>query len=299
MTMSDQFDEEDRLDREAHYWVTLLVSGDASTADADALRRWRQTSPAHDQAFARARRRWKHLGQAGQSMRERGEIAPWTPPQPMLSRRALFGGAVAGAASLAAYAVVKPPLGVWPSLSEMAADYRTGTGEQRRITVAGDVSIRLNTQTSLAVAGSDEDEFQLIAGEASFAIPARGRSLAVVAGDGRCSARKGRFDIRHLGAGVSVTCVDGEVEVQHAHEIAKLNRGQQLYYDAHGLQGASAADLDVSTAWQDGVPPGLCSSMPNANPFECTVLDTDRTGLPRKHPIWVLNASHKSDFTRK
>ena len=46
---------------------------------------------------------------------------------------------------------LKPPLGLWPSLSELGADYRTGTGEQRTIAFAGDVQIALNTQTSLTI----------------------------------------------------------------------------------------------------------------------------------------------------
>ncbi|WP_398469782.1 FecR family protein [Tardiphaga sp.] len=252
--MPRPIDDDEHLAREAHRWVALLVSGEASTADADALRVWRRTSPAHEQAFAHARRRWKDYGQAGATLRDTGQLPPWTPPRPMLNRRALLGGSAAAAACAAGYVVAKPPFGLWPSLSELAADYRTGTGEQRRITLAGDVSVRLNTQTSLTIADKAADELKLIAGEAAFAMPAGARrSLAVIAGDGRSTATTGRFEVRNVGASVCVTCVDGEVRVDHAGDAAVLTSGKQLRYDARGLQSASAADLNVSTAWQDGM----------------------------------------------
>ena len=252
--MPRSLDDDDHLAREAHRWVALLVSGEASTADAEALRVWRRTTPAHEEAFVQARQRWKDYGQAGETLRASGQLPPWAPRQPMLGRRALLGGGVAAAACAAGYVVAKPPFGLWPSLSELAADYRTGTGEQRRITLAGDVSVRLNTQTSLAIADKSADQLKLIAGEASFTMPAGvQRSLSVIAADGRSTATTGRFEVRNVGASVCVTCVDGEVRVDHASDTAVLTAGKQIRYDAHRLQSASAADLNVSTAWQDGM----------------------------------------------
>ena len=50
--MSDDPDgEADALKRDARRWVRQLVSGEATTADAEALKRWRQQSPAHESAF--------------------------------------------------------------------------------------------------------------------------------------------------------------------------------------------------------------------------------------------------------
>ncbi|QUS39898.1 DUF4974 domain-containing protein [Tardiphaga alba] len=252
MTMPHPTDDDDQLAREAHRWVALLVSGEASTEDAEALRTWRRTSAAHERAFAHARRRWKDYGQAGQTLRESGQLPPWTPPRPLLSRRAVLSGAAAACA--AGYVVAKPPFDLWPSLTELAADYRTGTGEQRRVTLTGGLSVRLNTQTSLTVADNAAEELKLIAGEASFVMPADAqRPLAVMAGRGRSTATSGRFEVRHVGASVCVTCVEGEVRVEHTGKAAVLIGGKQVRYDARGLQPASVADLNVSTAWQDGM----------------------------------------------
>lgn len=254
--MSDPFTEMDTLDREAHRWLMLLLSGDASTADADALRLWRRQSAAHEDAFTRARKRWRDYGRAGQALRAKGKSIHWKATGPALSRRTLIrGAAVGGMAAMASYLVVRPPLGLWPSLSEFAAEYRTGTGEQRKIALLSNVSIRLNTQTSLTAPTTegDIDRIELISGEASFSRPADGdRTLNVIAANGRSITKNGRFDIRNIGAEVCVTCVDGEIKIEFGNDTAVIGQGQQLRYGSGGLQAARAADLDVSTAWQEG-----------------------------------------------
>ena len=47
-------------------------------------------------------------------------------------RRFLRGAAVASAAAALAAVTLRPPLHLWPSLQDMAADHRTATGEQAR-----------------------------------------------------------------------------------------------------------------------------------------------------------------------
>ncbi len=57
--------EADLLKQDARRWVTRLVSGEATTADAESLKRWRQQSSAHEAAYAEAIRFWKDLGSGG------------------------------------------------------------------------------------------------------------------------------------------------------------------------------------------------------------------------------------------
>lgn len=256
MKMSDRYGELGSLDREAHRWVTLLVSGEASTSDAEALKQWCQQSPAHERAFAAATRRWKNFGPAGRALLDQGRVPAWLPPEPMVSRRAMLGGMGVGLAGAASYAIIQPPLGLWPSLSELTADYRTATGEQRKIMLTGNVSVQLNTQTSIAIPTSsgETDEVKLIAGEASFAIPAAARKpLVVFAGDGRSVANRARFDVRNVGATVCVTCLDGEVQIEQGRDTAVIGARQQLRYNVRGLQTARKIDLDEYTAWQEGM----------------------------------------------
>ncbi len=251
---NDWRSEVDPLKRDARRWVTHLVSGDATAADVEALTRWRRQSGAHEQAFAEAAQLWKRLGPGGRAFVEKRGAPVWPGRRATVSRRAMLGGAGALAAAAAAYAMVDPPLGLWPSLNELKADYRTATGEQRRLTVA-DVAVQMNTQTSIAIPSEagGMDRVRLIAGEASFAMPAESaRPLIVLAGGGRAVASRARFDVRTIGSTVCVTCVHGEVEVQQGAQATTLGAGRQLSYDDRGLGQILGIDADEATSWQDG-----------------------------------------------
>ena len=252
MTIRDQDNGPDVLDREAHRWVTQLVSGEASTTDADAIKRWRNQSPAHEAAFIAAIRQWRDFGVAGQRLRGRPDLPVWKPR--VVSRRAVLGGAGTLAAGIAGYAAVRPPLGLWPSLTELTADYRTATGEQRHIVLADNISVRMNSQTSIAVSAPREgrDQVKLIAGEAAFAATSE-RELEVLAGDGRTFARQARFDVRNIGSTVCVTCFEGDLRVEVAAGSATIGAKQQIRYDGSGLQPASSIDPIEAAAWHDGL----------------------------------------------
>jgi transmembrane sensor len=165
------------------------------------------------------------------------------------------------AAAAAAVLVVDPPLGLWPSWLELSADYRTATGEQRQITLAEDVSISLNTQTSIALrsAGGASDRIELIAGEAMVSTlpqPSRqtSRLFTVVAGNGQTAATgDARFNLRRSEGSVCVTCLQGDVSVQCGAAQLQLPAGRQVIYSARGIEPPVAADLAMVTAWQDGI----------------------------------------------
>jgi transmembrane sensor len=245
------------LDQAARRWVRQLVAGDATTADAEALARWRGLSPAHDAAFVSAARDWKLLGDSGRTYLGRQsdtrDAAPGAMRRAITTRRALIGGAAALAASGAAVAVLRPPMHLWPSLEELGADYRTATGEQKRVTLT-DVAIQLNTQTSIKVTetANEPRSVRLIAGEASFALEQAARPLTVLAGAGRTTASRARFDIRSTGGRVCVTCVDGQVDLAIGPQSLQLAAGRQLTYDADGVQAPVAIDATEVTSWQDG-----------------------------------------------
>lgn len=244
----------DSLEREAHAWIRRLTSGEATSADAEVLKMWRERSAAHAQAFASASELWVALGPAAEIVRN-GRIAAagTVRHRSVLTRRHVLGGALA--ASVAGAMVVRPPLGMWPSWAELRADYRTRVGEQRRITVMDGVSIQMNTRTSIALgAGDGEAGIELIAGEAAISFPAPVvRPFVVQAGGGRTSTRNAQFEIRILDGATCVTCLREQVDVGYAGRTVTLRGRQQTSYGDGAFGTVKEIDPEIISAWTSGM----------------------------------------------
>ncbi|MDE1172639.1 MAG: FecR domain-containing protein [Parvibaculaceae bacterium] len=235
-------------------WLSLLSSGTATTADGEALKRWCREDPSHAEAYAKAARMWEMLAPVA-AQAPGPDMATATVMPRQMGRRAFLGGAIAASAACAAYVVIHPPLDIWPSLAELGADVRTATGERRRIDVAQDVEVDLNTRSSLALpAASDGSRhIELISGEAIItAGPKAAEACIVMAGEGRIFAHDARVDVRHDGARIRVVCLDGQVRVEHQAQAVTLAAREQVVYDGGGFQGAGTADPSVVAAWQQG-----------------------------------------------
>jgi transmembrane sensor len=247
------------LQREAVAWVQRLISGQGTPDDADALKRWCAQSPAHMQAFAEASRVWRDIKPAAQLLRDGVQILPPRGSARQYGRPARRAVLAGGLAAAAAYLIVRPPLGLWPSLSELRADYRTVTGEQRQLMLGDDVAVVMNTQTSIMLEPPEAETYrvQLIAGEASFTTaPQARRALVVVAAQGMSIGSGARFNVRYLRSpsqAVSVTCFDGEVRIEQRAQSVRLGVGQQVRYDDSGLSGVITVDPDIISAWQRGI----------------------------------------------
>jgi transmembrane sensor len=255
MTELDESEQRTELEREALAKVLRLISGEATVADIQDAARWQNQSPEHAHAFALARRLWDRLGPAGHNVVERrGEdILPARSAgsRRRLTRRAMIGGAVTASV---AYVIARPPGGLWPSFSELAADYRTTTGEQRQITLTDGAAVELNTQTSIALRSlahslaAENPRIELISGEA--AITTGPGSTVVIAGDGRISARNASFDVRHDNDASCVTCLDGVVQVERHNAVVTLAARYQVTYADRGLDAPVAIDPADVTAWR-------------------------------------------------
>lgn len=249
------------MQREAIAWVQRIDSGQATSADAETLQRWCAASPEHAAAFAAASGVWRDVRRAGASIpRSQFEALPERQmvSRPAFDRRLVLGGGLAAAA--AAYvAVANPPLGLWPSLRELNADYRTAAGEQRQVRPAENVAVRMNTQTSIAVHPTDGegDRLELLAGQALFESVESARPLVVLAADGRSIGRHARFDVRCMngpvGAVVSVACFGGQVRIERNDNSAVIGPAQSVRYDASGLGRVAAIDAEAESAWQRGI----------------------------------------------
>lgn len=249
----------DSLLEEAQQWMLKLHSGEMGQADIDALMRWRMGDEAHRRAFAEASLRWDVASDAARSLarKQNKEILyldALRAKRQQMTRRAVLGGVTGlAAAASAAYAVFDPPLGLWPSFSEFLADYRTETGERRQLTLAGNVSVEMNTQTSLSVGASPAKarQIELIAGE--IVVTAQSSAFVVNAGVGRTTAIHAAFDLRREGSVVSVVCLDGTIKIECPGGITNLQPHQKIVYDAYRLSGIDATDTSAVEAWRRGL----------------------------------------------
>ncbi|WP_454617683.1 FecR family protein [Bradyrhizobium cenepequi] len=242
------------LREEALAWVSRIVLGEATTADMESLRRWRDTSPRHAAALAEVGRVWRGVEAAAGSLALTDAVSiPLDEPvghRP--SRRALLVAGSAVAAAAVGLMIVRPPLHLWPSLAELGADYRTSTGEQRHVSLADSVSIEMNTQTSIARTTDAAAGIELISGEVAVTIAPIAPQFVVIAGVGRITAHRGTFNLRRDGATVGLTCIDGQVNLQCDDRSLTLGPAKRVSYDADGLGEVAAADPDVA-AWRDGM----------------------------------------------
>ncbi|WP_211911985.1 FecR family protein [Tardiphaga alba] len=252
--MAEPVDDSNLLER-AIDWVALLRSGSATTDDADRLQRWRAQSPSHEDAFRQAARLYRDLGAMGAEL-ERDKVrslAARSPVRRLVNRRSLIGGAIA--ASAVGYLAIKPPLEMWPSLAEMSADYRTGKGEQLDVALAENVSLKLNTQTSIAVRGSGiNPSVELINGEAVItAKRQQSEPLVVVAAAGKIASAMGELNIRCIDGSVLATCLAGSITVTHGGRSVELTAGQQVSYSATDPLGRPVAITDPGSlsAWRE------------------------------------------------
>lgn len=247
------------LHRQAHAWWERLHSGQATRADADAFRAWATHSAAHAQAWREVMRVWSALdpllAEEAAHRAPRTTARSWTGVAQALrspGRRAFLGGAVTATVAAGVLAF-DPPLGLWPSVGDLTADYRTATGEQRQVAMGENASVRMNTQTLVnrIGGGASPRGMELVAGEAEIVTASAADFFVEVAG-GRLQGRAARFNVRHTGPQVCVTCIDGRVQVTVAGQQRLLEAGRQVVYDASGVQGVVRADVaDVST-WRTG-----------------------------------------------
>jgi transmembrane sensor len=249
------------LKGEALEWLMHATSGHATVADLRELEAWRGRSAEHAEAYRRAVAVWEALGSAaaeGATMKDRAMIAGHAPnrSQAFSRRRFLIGGAItSAAAATVGGVVVRPPLGLWPSFSDLMADYRTEVGEHRTVTLAESVSVEMNTRTSvIRRPGGDGERIELLTGEAVISSALKASNpLTVIAAEGQVIASAAQFNLRYDAGVVRVTCLEGSVQVGCCDNKVDLPAGKQLAYSSQGVSLPAVVDPALITAWRQGL----------------------------------------------
>jgi transmembrane sensor len=140
----------------------------------------------------------------------------------------------------------------------LAADFRTKTGEQRQLALAANVTVDLNTHTSVALrrdaTANALQGVELLDGEIAVnTTRAAAQPFIVAAGPGRAEATQANFEVRNLDTRVCVTCLSGDVRVDANGRSVMLTANQQVTYGKHAMSAVMAADAATTSAWRSGV----------------------------------------------
>jgi len=243
---SDDTDQAMSLQKEGMQWLALMISGRATDQDLAEMERWKHQSPAHAEALASAIEMRRLV-----AIQDKFSGEPPFLYRPA-TRRLALGGAAAAAA---VYAVARPPLALWPSLSELRADYRTGIGEQRQIALVHGVSVAMNTRTSLSLRPDPgRPGIEVVTGEVAMTtqLPKAAR-FTVYAGKIQISAGDANFDLRNDDGRIRVSCLEGHLEIRAGNALRELGPSEQLQFAGNVVEEAVRVDPVILTAWRHGL----------------------------------------------
>ncbi len=242
--------------KEAADWVMDLRYGGPAERDAEAFERWRQQSPAHGEAWARAEAVMGSFAQlpAGIGKNALGSLQQ---QQRTRRRRSLqLLGALLVAAPAGWLAWRQAPWQEW------SADVATATGERRTLQLADGTQLVLNTATAVDIAfTATERRVHLRAGEilvtTGHADPSpTHRPFTVQTAQGSVQALGTRFSVRQLdGAqGTSRVAVFEQAVQVHTDSGATrtLRAGEQADFTATAVQAAVPVDASAAL-WEQGM----------------------------------------------
>ncbi|MDN5943009.1 MAG: FecR domain-containing protein, partial [Nitrospira sp.] len=248
---------------QALQWFTFLQSGDATGADRRRFRSWLGADSRHRQEFETLSTVWTDLDGVKPLLHDEltraaldGEAAAHSQRYRTVRR----GGAGWVSAALALCLLVIVTGGYW-LVSPEVKEYRTVKGEQQTVTLSDGSTVRLNTGTALTTTISMfRRTIVLHEGEAYFAVShEQNRPFEVTAGSGVVRDVGTRFVVRREAEKVTVTVVEGAVDVQRIAEGVstaqwqRLTAGEQVSYEPQrGPSSIERVSLAASTAWMEG-----------------------------------------------
>ncbi|MDR5760659.1 FecR domain-containing protein [Caballeronia sp. LZ035] len=244
------------LEQAAH-WYAVLRDDDASVQDRTAWQAWLDARAEH-------RRAWTHIEAVSQRFeplrfdagRDAASVAMRAPRRGVASRRKALGclAALAGSGMAGWFAWRLTPL---PDLvAAQLADYSTGIGERRDITLVDDTRVWLNTSSAIDVDYDGQrrlltltrGEILVETGKDTLARP-----FFVDTRDGRLQALGTRFTVRQTDSFMLLAVFEGRVEIRTRSGASRIVAAhEQCQFDAHGLSDPTRADL-AREAWARGV----------------------------------------------
>lgn len=240
------------LSDEAAAWLARLRRGHLSEHDLMEFEAWKGQSREHEEAWAEICALWDDPA----IMTALHAVAP-SPSRPRgATRLSLFRRPLIATAAAAAFAVVLIfiVLAGRDVLLQFQADYRTASGEQRRLQLQDGSAVTLNTKTAIATEFlGPTRRIKLLAGEAFFAVSADPHKPFLVESRNVMARALGTsFLVKEQGDGLQVAVIEGRVDVSlRGNESAhvELRAGQQVAIVGDRLSLPTPANPELLTAW--------------------------------------------------
>ena len=242
-------------------WFVQLTSDSVSDADRSAWQRWRAAHPEHERAWLRTQALSQQFAQLDPTVglqvlnRKRAGVS-------QARRHAVKSLALlltVGGSSWFAYRELQ-----WQA---WASDYRTVTGEQRRVLLTDGTSLMLNTATAVNVVFS-ADQRLIVLHQGEILVESgrdagyggrsgrKYRPLRVQTTEGRLTALGTRFIVRNDGSQSHLSVLESAVEVQPevggARSAHIVQSGEDVWFDRNNVRPEKLAET-ARDAWTRGM----------------------------------------------
>lgn len=228
------------LDQEALQWVARLTSGETTSQDHEAFRRWRDSSDANRAALARARALWQQLGQALPMVEQRDRRRVW---QHRWTSRVMI------AASLVL------TIGLGNSyLTRWQYDQVTSAGELRTMMLPDGSRMTMSGDTALDIAfGGKQRRIHVARGNVLLAVR-HDATIPLVVQAGEASYRDVGtvFGVSRNGGESRLVVEEGLVDAFAGREVVRLSRGQAVTVTDGVLSRVTKTDAHADLGWARG-----------------------------------------------
>jgi transmembrane sensor len=266
---------DERVAREADAWVARL-RGPATDEDRAALEAWRAADPRHEAAYLRSEAVWRAAGAATRTP-ERDPTSA-SPPRAIMAGPRLAIASIVALVAAASAAMLVEQLRPERDGLEIAS-----AAEPKPATLADGSKLLLAPESVVATHFDGATRaVTLLRGRARFTVAHdAAHPFVVTAGDRTVTARGTVFDVTLEQTGISVTMIDGVVDVAPVaaagplpEHVVRLERGERLVVAG----GAQTVTEVGESATRDYPPTSLAAVLRDAN------RDSDR-------PITLADAS--------
>lgn len=219
---------ETQIREQARDWF-IALRDNPSRAQRIACDRWRQSNPAHDEAYRAAIKQEKRHQRA---------------------RRWLVSASACCTVVLAGLLWLENPY--W--IQNATASHVASKGERRDITLADGSRILLDADSAFNVEFTPQGRHvHLLRGAAFFDVtPSQTPFVVAAAGDVRVLGTQ--FDVRLMDYAPLVTLAKGSVAVTAGGAVAPtlLKPGQQVWFSASGIHAPVSVNVADEMAWREG-----------------------------------------------